>query len=232
MEGSYLQTRHGKDSSLRAARSGAVLGIFSTRRFAQAFRRRRNQLCDHEARANSARICVRSSFCHRRVQVGGIAGGIQGASARFDLLNVLKLVMVRWRQILAISILFTEACALERERSFAIPQRWCPCKGFFRPQPGCSKRLQDFLAALNTRKQLQKFAVGLMRTDRFYDRAQVAKVSPRLASKHHHSHFRCEGHRSARTPTRPRMVLDRAKNIGAARRASSHIPIYVIWFSI
>src|SRR5262245_20650905 len=95
MEGSYLQTRHAKDSSLRAARSGAVLGIFSTRRFAHAFRRRRNQLCDHESRANSARICVRSSFCYRRVQVGGIAGGIQGASARFDFPNVLKLVMVR-----------------------------------------------------------------------------------------------------------------------------------------
>src|SRR5262245_41417084 len=120
MEGSYLQTRHGEGSSLRAARSGAVLGIFSTRRFAQALRRRRNQLCDHEARANSARICVRSSFCHRRVQVGGIAGRIQGASARFDFLNVLKTGDGAAPQILVTSILFTEACALERERSFAI----------------------------------------------------------------------------------------------------------------
>jgi predicted nucleic acid-binding protein len=68
-----LQARHGKDSSMRVARSGAVLGIFSTRGSAQAVRRRRHQLCDHEARANSARIRVRSSLCRRRVQVGDIA---------------------------------------------------------------------------------------------------------------------------------------------------------------
>jgi predicted nucleic acid-binding protein len=49
------------------------LGLLSTRGSAQALRRRRHQLCDHEARANSARICVRSSLCRRRVQVGGIA---------------------------------------------------------------------------------------------------------------------------------------------------------------
>jgi len=30
MEGSYLQARHGKDSSMRVARPGTVLGIFST----------------------------------------------------------------------------------------------------------------------------------------------------------------------------------------------------------
>src|SRR5215831_17720953 len=70
MEGSHLQARHGKDSSMRVARSGAVLGIFSTRGSAQAVRRRRYQLCDHEAGANSARIRVRSSLCRRRVQVG------------------------------------------------------------------------------------------------------------------------------------------------------------------
>jgi len=58
---------------MRVARSGAVLGIFSTRGSAQAVRRRRHQLYGHEARANSARICVRSSLCRRRVQVGGIA---------------------------------------------------------------------------------------------------------------------------------------------------------------
>ena len=73
MEGSHLRAQHGRDSSMRVARSGAALGLFSTRGSARAVRRRRHQLCDHEARANSARICVRSSLCRRRVQVGGIA---------------------------------------------------------------------------------------------------------------------------------------------------------------
>jgi hypothetical protein len=58
---------------MRVARSGAVLGIFSTRGSAQAVRHRRYQVCDHEARANSARIRVRSSLCRRRVQVSDIA---------------------------------------------------------------------------------------------------------------------------------------------------------------
>ncbi len=65
MEGSHLQTRHSKDSSLRAARPGAVVGIRSTRGPAQAVRRRCHQLCDHEACANPARI-----FDHHFAVVG------------------------------------------------------------------------------------------------------------------------------------------------------------------
>jgi hypothetical protein len=74
-----------KDSSMRVARFGAVLGIFSTRGSAQAVHRRRYQLCDYEARANSARIRVRSSLCRRRLralQLGLSRNGVQPGSDR------------------------------------------------------------------------------------------------------------------------------------------------------
>ncbi len=51
-----------KNPSLRAARFAAVVGILSSRGSVQTVGRRRDELRDYEARANSACIHVRSRF--------------------------------------------------------------------------------------------------------------------------------------------------------------------------
>jgi hypothetical protein len=101
-------------------------------------------------------------------------------NARFDFLNVLKLVMVRGAK--SWLLVFIEACALERERSFAISQRWCHMERIFQaaawllagtivvlslsppsvqPVTGAAHALEHFLIFLATGLALSTFAAAI-----------------------------------------------------------------------